>query len=80
MSFLQSHSTAVLLFRLQSNLITHIAIRGVRWGALFLFEWGRFIKVKRKKGKRVKSFTFYGKMKFFGEKMKKVAKKFGGIK
>ena len=75
MSFLQSHSTAVLLFRLQSNLITHIAIRGVRWGALFLFEWGPLYK-----GKKVKSFTFYGKMKFFGEKMKKVAKKFGGIK
>ena len=75
MSFLQSHSTAVLLFRLQSNLITHITIRGVRWDALFLFEWGPLYK-----GKRVKSFTFYGKMKFFGEKMKKVAKKFGGIK
>ena len=37
-------------------------------------------KEKREKGKKVKSFTFYGKMKFFGEKMKKVAKKFGGIK
>ena len=30
---------------------------------------------KREKGKKVKSFTFYGKMKFFGEKMKKSCEK-----